>query len=414
LKRPKSKLKAERIACPDCGVLQLLPALDRGHVAECHRCGKVLAGAATGRVDAPLAWAMAAMLLFIPACIAPLMTVTAVGAHRQSWIFMGVSALWNDHFRALAALVAVFSILLPFTFLAALIWVLGSLHYRSGGPIGSVFRWLKHLRPWMMLEVYLIGCFVAYSRIEAIARVDIGVGGWCLLASTFVLMIALTQLDERTVWEALPRNSPEPARGVPTIACTICDLIVPRADHGTDCPRCGATLHDRKPASVQRTVALLIAGFLLYIPANLLPVLTVVRFGREERNTILSGVNELIHNNLWPLAVIVFVASIVLPLMKLCGLTWMLIATRRGSDRLLVMRTRLYRMIDAIGRWSNIDVFMASVLVAVLQFGALTAVRINNGMVAFGAVVVITMIATAVFDTRLMWDSAERAHGRAA
>jgi paraquat-inducible protein A len=108
---------------------------------------------------------------------------------------------------------------------------------------------------------------------------------------------------------------------------------------------------------------------------------------------------------LWPLALIVFVASIILPLMKLCGLTWMLLATRLRSGRVLVGRTRLYRTIDLIGRWSNIDVFMASVLVALLQFGALTAVQAGDGLVAFAAVVVITMIATIVFDARLMWDA---------
>lgn len=158
---------------------------------------------------------------------------------------------------------------------------------------------------------------------------------------------------------------------------------------------------------MRRTAAFVIAGYLLYIPANTLPVLTIVRFGREDPNTILSGVMELIHNHLWPLAVIVFAASIVLPLIKLFGLTWMLIATRVKSRQLLVARTRLYRTIDLVGRWSNIDVFMVSVLVAILQFGALTAVHAGDGLVAFAAVVVITMIATVFFDSRLMWDTGQ-------
>jgi len=123
----------------------------------------------------------------------------------------------------------------------------------------------------------------------------------------------------------------------------------------------------------------------------------------------LSGVLELIHNDLLPLAIIVFTASIVLPLVKLFGLTWMLLATRLKSSRFLVGRTRLYRTIDTIGRWSNIDIFSVAVLVAVLQFGSLTAVHAGAGLVAFAAVVIITMFATMVFDSRLMWDAiAER------
>jgi paraquat-inducible protein A len=163
---------------------------------------------------------------------------------------------------------------------------------------------------------------------------------------------------------------------------------------------------------MRRTVALVIAGYLLYIPANTMPVLTTIRLGREEHNTILSGVLELIQNDLWPLAVIVFTASIILPLLKLCGLTWMLVSTRRGSSRHLLGRTRLYRTIDAIGRWSNIDVFTVSVLVAVLQFGALTGVHAGDGLIAFAAVVIITMVATIVFDARLMWDATGSGHDR--
>ena len=120
------------------------------------------------------------------------------------------------------------------------------------------------------------------------------------------------------------------------------------------CPRCQAALHPRKPDAARRTAALLIAGYLLYVPTGL-PVTTLQGVGGDEHHTIMSGVFELIHNDLWPLALIVFMASIVLPLVKLTSLTWMLIAVRRRSATLLRTRTRLYRTIDAVGRWSNID-----------------------------------------------------------
>jgi paraquat-inducible protein A len=139
----------------------------------------------------------------------------------------------------------------------------------------------------------------------------------------------------------------------------------------------------------------------------LIPVLTIDRFGREEPSTILGGVHELIQNNLWPLAIVVFTASVVVPLMKLLGLTMMLVMTWLRSTRWLVIRTRLYRLIDMIGRWSNIDLFMISLLVALVQFGNLTTVRPQPGAIAFAAVVVITMVASRCFDPRLMWDVTE-------
>jgi paraquat-inducible protein A len=403
---------AERIACPDCGLVQLLPPPAHGQKAECARCAKVLAGSATGRIGAPLALASAALVLLIPATVAPLMLVTSYGASREAWLPSSASALWSDGFPSLGLLVALFSIALPYVFLGLLIWVLGSLHFGARGSVGPAFRWTKHLRPWVMTEVYLVGCFVSYSRIKAVSTVTVGVGGWSLVAAALILLVALTQLDERTVWEMLRPGSVArsdlqgiaPAHGK-SIGCTICDLIVGEAASGQHCPRCGATLRLRKAGSVQRTLALVLAGYLLYIPANTLSVLTTVKFGREEHNTILSGVLELIRNDLWPLAIIVFTASIVLPLIKLFGLTWMLAATRLESRRFLVTRTRLYRSIDAIGRWSNIDIFSVSVLVAILQFGSLTAVHAGGGLVAFAAVVIITMVATMVFDPRLMWDA---------
>ncbi len=405
---------AEQVACPDCGLIQRLPEALGNEITECVQCRRVLAGRTAGRVDLPLALACGSFLLLLPATAAPLMSVSTFGAVRESWLSSGVDALGQQGFGQLALLVAICAVALPFVYTGALIWVLGNLHFAraSGAPrgraLGRIYRWVRLLRPWMMIEVFLIGAFVAYTRIDAVASVEVGPGGWCLIASTFALLLALTQLDDRTVWAALHPHEDEMPAGnrARRLACTTCDLIVPDAAEGEPCPRCEAPLHRRKPDAFRRTVALLIAGYLLYIPANLLPVLTIIRFGSEEPNTILSGVFELIHNDLWPLAVIVFVASIVLPLMKLFGLTWMLIAIQLGSGRLLRTRTRLFRMIDVIGRWSNIDVFMAAVLVAVLQFGALTTVRVGQGLVAFAAVVVITMFATVAFDARLMWDAA--------
>jgi paraquat-inducible protein A len=136
-----------------------------------------------------------------------------------------------------------------------------------------------------------------------------------------------------------------------------------------------------------------------------LPVLSIERFGRDQPSTIVGGVHELITAGLWPLAIIVFTASVVVPLIKLFGLTLMLVMTRLRSRRWLVGRTRMYRFIDRIGRWSNIDVFMISILAALLQFGTLTSLRPQPGAIAFAAVVVITMLASRSFDARVMWDA---------
>jgi paraquat-inducible protein A len=410
-----------RVACPDCGLVQRLPVLTGWHFAECRRCARLLAGPAVGRVDAPLALALGALLLLIPATVEPLLSVASHGAERTCWLWSGIAGLWQQGFAPLAVVVGAFCVVFPYIYLAALIAVLAGLRLGARAYLGPVFRWLMGLRPWMMLEIFLVGCFVAYSRLRLVVDVHVLAGGWCLMAATGALLFALTQLDERTVWEALPlRRAPRESRWHlgrragdrrdrnQAIACTACELLVTGARAGGACPRCEATLHHRKPYSFRVTAALLAAAFMLYVPANALPVLTLVSLGDEQSNTILSGVLELIHNRLWPLALIVFLASIVVPLLKLCGLTWMLLATVQGSPRTLVARTRFFRFIDTVGSWSNIDVFVASVLVGLLQFGAIAEARAGPGLVAFAAVVVLTMIATRTFDTRLMWDASQR------
>jgi paraquat-inducible protein A len=395
-----------RVACPDCGLVQRLPVVRPRQIAECRRCARLLAGPTTGRVDAPLAFALAALLLLIPATVEPLLSVASHGAARICWLSSGIAGLWREGFAALAVVVGAFGLAFPYIYLAALIAVLAALRLGARAHLGPAFRWIMWLRTWMMLEIFLVGCFVAYSRLRLVVDVHVLAGGWCLMAATLALLLALTQLDERIVWEALPLvRAAEDGNRSRAIACTVCELLVSGAPAGGACPRCGAALHDRKPYAFRVTAALVAAGFMLYVPANALPVLTLVSFGDEQSNTIITGVLELVHNQLWPLALIVFLASIVVPMLKLCGLTWMLLATLQRSPRLLIARTRFFRLIDTVGPWSNIDVFVASVLVGLLQFGAIAQARAGAGLTAFAAVVILTMIATRTFDTRLMWDA---------
>src|SRR5487761_326664 len=191
-----------RVACPDCGLLQRLPKMRPGHSAECRRCARLLAGPATGRVDAPLALALAAFLVLIPATVEPLLSVASHGALRTCWLWSGIVGLWREGFVSLAVLVGAFCLAFPYTYLTALIAVLASLRLGVRARLGPVFRCIMLLRPWMMLEIFLVGCFVAFSRLRLVVGVDVLAGGWCLMGATLVLLLALTQLDERTVWEA--------------------------------------------------------------------------------------------------------------------------------------------------------------------------------------------------------------------
>jgi paraquat-inducible protein A len=173
------------------------------------------------------------------------------------------------------------------------------------------------------------------------------------------------------------------------------------------CARCGASLHRRKPNSIARTWALVLAAFILYIPANALPIMTVVSLGAGEPDTILSGVMQLIAANMWPLALLVFFASIVVPMLKLFVLIYLLLSVQRKSRWRPRDRTVLYRLTEAVGRWSMLDIFVIAILVALVKFGAVATIETGPGATAFAAVVVITMFAAMSFDPRLIWDAME-------
>ena len=184
-------------------------------------------------------------------------------------------------------------------------------------------------------------------------------------------------------------------------------------EHDHHCPRCGATLHERKPDSLNRTWAFVFAGAILYIPANYYPVLTVIQAGAGAPSTIMGGVEELLSSQMYPLALLVFFASILVPVFKLVGLGMMLMATmlvttHAGARVLLPQRTRLYYVVAWIGRWSMVDIFMESLLGALVQFGRAVTIEPGFGAVAFCAVVFITIFAAEAFDPRLMWDAAGR------
>ena len=170
------------------------------------------------------------------------------------------------------------------------------------------------------------------------------------------------------------------------------------------CPRCYAHLYQRKPHSLALTAALLLCAAILYIPANLLPVMYTRTIFDDEKDTIMSGVLVLLHSS-WPIAVLVFIASIVVPLLKILSLGVVVFSTWRRSPRYLTQRSELFRMVEFIGRWSMLDVYAISMLVALVQIRSLAFVSVGWGALAFAAVVVLTTFAARTFDERLLWEA---------
>ncbi|HIO92358.1 MAG TPA: paraquat-inducible membrane protein A [Leucothrix mucor] len=202
------------------------------------------------------------------------------------------------------------------------------------------------------------------------------------------------------------------AREAGLISCHFCHTLSKLPDDietntVLHCPCCQSNLHSRIHASLSRTWALLIAAFILYIPANTYPIMTFVYLGDGQPDTILSGVISLLSHGLWPLAFIIFLASIFIPILKLLTLFGLLLSIHFKTHWRPKDRTIMYRVTEFVGRWSMVDIFVIALLVALVQFGNSATVTPGLGALAFAAVVILTMFAAHTFDPRLIWDAME-------
>ncbi len=198
------------------------------------------------------------------------------------------------------------------------------------------------------------------------------------------------------------------------VDCPDCHLLcrAPRAmgKRVARCPRCHTRLHVRKVNSLARTWALTLAAVLFYFPANLLPITRATQMGAFQANTIIGGVLYFIKTGMWGIAMIIFVASVLIPIIKLLVLFFLLISVHRRSAWRPGDRTRLYRITETVGRWSMVDIFAVTILVALINLGAIAEVRAGQGALFFAAVVITTMLAAMSFDPRLIWDAREKRH----
>ena len=201
-------------------------------------------------------------------------------------------------------------------------------------------------------------------------------------------------------------TGPSTGAALGLIVCLDCHatLRAARTEHAR-CPRCGAPVHPRKPHSLAITTALILAAAILYIPANFLPVMDTRTLFDDESDTIMSGVLVLLHSGSWPIAVLVFIASIVVPLLKILAMAVLLFSAWRRTPNRRLQRSELFRMVEFIGKWSMLDIYAISLLATLVQVQSFATIIVGWGAWSFGAVVVLTLLAARTFDERLLWDA---------
>ena len=399
----------QHILCSQCDLLVALPPLAHGHKATCPRCGHTL----TTRWDAPrqrpLAYAVVALFMLVLANLFPFVNMKVAGVTSEVTLMEIPRVMFSEDYASLGTFFLLFVQFVPAFCLVTVILLVNRvpLPDRLKRRLARIFFMLKN---WGMAEIFLAGVLVSFVKLMAYG--DIGIGSsfipWCLFC--ILHLRAFQCVDKRWLWDDI---APAPTLvqplqvGVPGIrqglrSCACCTAVLP-VDQ-TVCPRCHSHGHARRRNSLQFTMALLITSILLYLPANILPIMITDLLGDKMPSTILAGVILLWSEGSYPVALVIFIASIMVPTLKMIAIAWLCWDAkghgRRDSERMHL----IYEVVEFVGRWSMIDVFVIAVLSALVRMGGLMNIYPAMGALMFALVVIMTMFAAMTFDPRLSWD----------
>lgn len=401
--------------CHECGHLHRRMLIPLGAKANCAYCGNLLYRRTPNSTDRALALYVTALLLFVIANSFPFLSLELGGRQVDSIFYSSAWAMYELGMGELGLLIFLTSILFPFLVISSMLYLLCAARLGVFHPwAGPVFRLVNSLLPWSLIGVFMLGTLIAIVKLQGLANVIFGPALLAFAALLVVFTAARVSFNPTQLWslsdvepavlDLKPGSVIKPESEDTMLHCHTCDRLCHADENGHRCPRCTTPLHHRINNSIEKTSALLISALVLFLPANLYPVMTVIQFGQGEPSTILGGVMKLIEAGMWGLAMLVFIASIVVPLMKLIILTFLCISVHTKSTWRPRDRTLLYRVTEVVGAWSMVDIFLVGLLSALVSLGALSTIRPEIGALFFAAVVVITMFAAHSFDPRLIWD----------
>lgn len=408
----ESHRAARHILCPQCDMAVALPDLKPGEKACCPRCSTTLTTAWRAPRQRPTAYALAALFMLFLANLFPFVNMKVAGLTSEITLLAIPKVMFSEDYASLGTFFLLFVQLVP-AFCLVSILILVNRVRMTPGLARVLARILFQLKSWGMAEIFLAGVLVSFVKLMAYG--DIGIGPsfapWCLFC---LLQLRVFQcVDRRWLWDDIapaPALPHFPKAGIAGIrqglrSCSCCTAIVPAELR--ECPRCHTHGAARRPHSLQWTLSLLITSIILYLPANLLPIMITDLLGDKMPSTILAGVVLLWSEGSYPVAMVIFMASIMVPTLKMIAIGWLCWDAhghgRANSERM----HKIYEVVEFVGRWSMIDVFVIAVLSALVRMGALMSIYPAVGALMFALVVIVTMFSASMFDPRLTWDRAQ-------
>lgn len=423
------------IACPDCDHLLEKIIIDEGKISRCPRCGSVLHVSVPNSLQKAVALSFAGLIIFIPAITMPIMTFTVKGLTGTGNVVDAMLSVCEKGYYFVGLMVFLVSVFFPLLKLGLLFIVSVSILSRKvSGAVKYLFRLYHYLSEWGMVEIYMLGILVAIIKMFSMASITYNTGFFCFAALVVLTVWSSVVVDKNLFWDLIEKHqqnheaevpveikslvSSETAREASLINCHDCGKLSVNMSAAKDeiqrCRRCRTVLHSRKPGSMNRTWALVLTAGILYLPANILPMMRVNFMGKPDDSTILDGIIYFFQSGEYLVGGIILTASVLVPLFKIIGIVLILLSVHFRWSSWMKHKTLLFRIIEFIGRWSFLDVFVIALLGAMVRFGTLTTIEADPAVPFFTAVVVCTMFAALTFDPRIMWDrgvSHNRAEG---
>ncbi|HAB73828.1 MULTISPECIES: membrane integrity-associated transporter subunit PqiA [Pantoea] len=395
--------------CPQCDLMVKLPDVPQGSRASCPRCHSVLTANWPEPRKRPTGYALAALFMLLLANLFPFITMKVAGLSSQISLLEIPKVMVSEDYSSLATLFLAFVQAIPALCMLTIILLVNRIPMPVSLRLGLA-RILFQLRSWGMAEIFMAGVLVSFVKLMAYGDIGLETSFWPWCLFCLLQLRAFQCVDRRWLWQQIAPMPPlphAPEKGVSGLeqglrSCPCCTAIL-AADH-PDCPRCGVIAAPRRKHSLQWTLALLFTSLIIYIPANLLPIMVTETLGTPYPSNIMAGVILLWSDGSYPVALVIFIASIMVPSLKMLAIGWLCWnASGRGqrdSERMHL----IYEIVEFVGRWSMIDVFVIAVLSALVRMGQLMNVYPATGALLFALVVILTMIAAMTFDPRLTWD----------
>ena len=387
--------------CPGCELPVDVIAVKQGKTAYCPRCGSELYRGGRPTLSGNLAIALTCLLLFIPSHFFNFLSIRLFGQMIPATLFTGVSTLFNEGYIFLSLLVAFCSSLAPLLVCGSVVTAHIAMHTHSFKLLKRSLWIVHHLKHWVMIDVFLISVAISCFKLQDYSDIHVGTGLYGLVLLQLFTVLLVTRVNIRRYWEGYKHESEFPFEHK-DIQCATCHLSQPNAPY---CVRCETTLAHRTPNSIAKTWGYLVAASIAIIPANLIPISILLTNGKRLEDTIFSGVAALIKNGMSGIAIIIFVASIVVPVAKILGLSYILLAVKFKRRIFHRQRMTIYFVVKWIGKWSMMDLFVISIMMSLVDRGQILDFTPGYGAVAFGIVVVLTMLAADSFDPRFIWEN---------